>query len=79
MLGFGDLTLPVSVSAAQFLSRAIPFVFNIWFVRQLGADDGAVSVWISALLCSFILLQCNGVTISVASGCKRLHWGIHVM
>nr|CAB3454318.1 unnamed protein product [Digitaria exilis] len=30
--------------AAQFLSRIIPFVFNIWFVRQLGADDGAVSV-----------------------------------
>ena len=59
MLGFGDLTLPVSVSAAQFLSRAIPFVFNIWFVRQLGADDGTVSVWISPLLCSFLLLQCN--------------------
>jgi oligosaccharide translocation protein RFT1 len=32
------------VSAAQFLSRVIPFVFNIWFVRHLGADDGAVSV-----------------------------------
>ncbi|RLM86852.1 hypothetical protein C2845_PM04G24770 [Panicum miliaceum] len=31
--------------AAQFLSRAIPFVFNIWFVRQLGADDGAVSAF----------------------------------
>ncbi|CAN6175424.1 unnamed protein product [Urochloa humidicola] len=37
--------------AAQFLSRVIPFVFNIWFVRLLGADDGAVSVWISPLLC----------------------------
>ncbi|ONM23673.1 lipid transporters [Zea mays] len=31
--------------AAQFLSRIIPFVFNIWFVRQLGADDGAVSAF----------------------------------
>ncbi|XP_066394851.1 uncharacterized protein [Miscanthus floridulus] len=31
--------------AAQFLSRVIPFVFNIWFVRQLGADDGAVSAF----------------------------------
>lgn len=33
-----------AMPAAQFLSRIIPFVFNIWFVRQLGADDGAVSV-----------------------------------
>jgi oligosaccharide translocation protein RFT1 len=41
------------VSAAQFLSRVIPFVFNIWFVRQLGADDGAVSVWISPFVHSF--------------------------
>ncbi|CAD6218051.1 unnamed protein product [Miscanthus lutarioriparius] len=31
--------------AAQFLSRVIPFVFNIWFVRHLGADDGAVSAF----------------------------------
>lgn len=31
--------------AAQFFSRAIPFVFNIWFVRQLGADDSAVSAF----------------------------------
>ena len=70
--------LSLSVSAAQFLSRVIPFVFNIWFVRQLGADDGAVSVWISPLLFFFIrLLQCNGVRISVASGSERLHCGIH--
>lgn len=44
-----------AMPAAQFLSRIIPFVFNIWFVRQLGADDGAVSVRIFSSFALFVL------------------------
>jgi hypothetical protein len=50
----------VCIAAAQFLSRIIPFLFNVWFVRQLGSDDSALSVWISPSLLCFVVF-CNAM------------------
>ncbi|GJN32320.1 hypothetical protein PR202_gb20819 [Eleusine coracana subsp. coracana] len=49
--------------AAQFLSRVLPFLFNVWFVRQLGKDDSAVSAYalqLPLLINSILFLSREG-------------------
>ncbi|TVT98448.1 hypothetical protein EJB05_12528 [Eragrostis curvula] len=49
--------------AAQFLSRVLPFLFNIWFVRHLGKDDSAVSAYalqLPLLINSILFLSREG-------------------
>lgn len=54
-------------SATQFLSRGIPFIFNLWIVRHLTEEDYAVLILINL---SSICLDLD-VFLSLSSCC---HW-----